>query len=119
MRLRSGLVRGLLALALVLAIAACDRAERKILGKWRLDQHQTIEFFPDKTVVLATPVTNFSGIYNFVGDDRMKLEFSGVIIGLAGPQIVNVGFENGDLVIDGDPSSSLFSGRHVLKRIGG
>jgi len=119
MRLRSGLIRGLLALALAFAIAACDKAERKIVGKWRVDQNQTIEFFPDKTVVISTPVTNFSGVYNFVGDNRVKMEFSGVIIGLAGPQIVQIGFDKGDLVMDADSSSSLFSGHHVLKRVGG
>lgn len=119
MRLRSGIVRGLLVLVLALSIAACDRAERKIVGKWRVDQNQTIEFFPDKTVVLSTPVTNFSGVYNFVSDNRIKMEFSGAIIGLAGPQIVNVGFDNGDLVMDADQNSSLFSGHHVLKRVGG
>lgn len=119
MRLRSGIVRGLLALVLALSIAACDRAERKIVGKWRVDQNQTIEFFPDKTVVLSTPVTNFSGVYNFVSDNRIKMDFSGAIIGLAGPQIVNVGFDNGDLVMDADQNSSLFSGHHILKRVGG
>jgi len=119
MRIRSGIVRTLLAAFFVFAIAACDTAESKIVGKWRIDEHQTLEFFPDRTLVLATPVNNFSGVYTFVGDDRIKMEFSGIIIGLAGPQIARVSFENGDLVLDGDSSSSLFAGHHVLKRIGG
>ena len=119
MRIRTGLFRAFLAVFVVVAVAACDKAESKIVGKWRLDEHQTLEFFPDKTLVLATPVNNFSGVYSFVSDDRIKMEFSGVIIGLAGPQIARVSFQDGDLVLDGDSSSSLFAGHHVLKRIGG
>ena len=119
MRLSSGVFRTIIAIAMALAIAACDRADRKIVGKWRVDDKQTIEFFQDKTIVLSTPVTNFSGVYSFVSDDRVKMEFGGVIIGFAGPQIVRVTFDNGDLVMDADQNSSLFSGHHVLKRIGG
>ncbi|HLF59055.1 MAG TPA: hypothetical protein VI732_05445 [Alphaproteobacteria bacterium] len=119
MRIQSGIVRWIVALVIVLSLAACDKPESKIVGKWRIDEHQTLEFFPDKTLVLATPVNNFSGIYTFVSGDRIKMEFSGIIIGLAGPQIARVSFESGDLVLDGDANSSLFSGQHVLKRIGG
>jgi hypothetical protein len=112
--------RGLFAILIAVSISACAKpAEKEIVGKWRMAENQTIEFFPDKTLVLATAVKNFSGVYGFVSDDRIKIEFSGMIIGLAGPQIARVTFENSDLVMDGDENSSLFSGHHVLKRIGG
>jgi len=119
MRARSAIVRSLMAVLVVVLLAGCEKPESKIVGKWRLDEQQMIEFFSDSTLVLGTPVRNFSGVYSFVGEGRIKMEFSGAIIGLAGPQIARVSFQNGDLVLDGEQGSTLFAGHHVLKRIGG
>jgi hypothetical protein len=114
------IIRGAIAVLLAIALFACGQpAEKKIVGKWRIDENQTIEFFPDKTLVLGTEIKNFSGVYNFVSDDRIKIEFSGVIIGLAGPQIAHVSFQDDTLILDGDSNSSLLPGHHELKRIGG
>ena len=118
MPIRSAALRVLFAIVIAVSIGACAKPESKIIGKWRMDENKTIEFFPDKTLILVTPITNISGVYSFVTKDRMKIEFSGMI-GLAGPQIVKVSFEQGDLVMEADESSSLFAGHHVLKRIGG
>lgn len=120
MRLSVGVVRGLLAIVIVVAFAACAKPpSAQIIGKWRMGEDQTIEFFPDKTLVLATAVKNFSGTYSFVSDDRIKIEFSGIIAGLAGPQLAHVSFQDDSLILDGDSNSALFSGHHELKRIGG
>jgi hypothetical protein len=117
---RSRFIRPFAALLIAVVLFACAKTpEQEIIGKWRLAEDQTIEFFPDKTLVLGTEIKNFSGVYNFVSDDRIKIEFSGLIIGLAGPQIARVSFQDQDLVLDGDTNSSLFPGHHVLKRIGG
>ena len=118
MRIHAAVVRGMLAIAIALSIAACAKPESEIVGKWRVDMNKTLEFFPDKTLEFVTPVANFSGVYSFVTKDRVKIDFSGPI-GLAGPQIVQVSFVQGDLVMVGDPNSRLFAGRHVLRRIGG
>ena len=120
MRKRSRFIRSFAAILVAVALFACTKSpEQKIIGKWRLGEDQTIEFFPDKTLVLGTEIKNFSGVYSFVSDDRIKVEFGGLIIGLAGPQIARVSFQDDALVLDGDSNSNLFSGHHVLKRIGG
>lgn len=85
----------ILSLICLVLFAGCSTDQREaIIGKWdEIDGPEIIEFFDDGTVIVSNGVINFSGNYQFLDDNRIKIELGG-IAALAGTLIGTVSFSD-------------------------
>ncbi len=60
-----------------LFLAACSSPQKDIIGKWKLNDRETIEFFADGTIQGIEMGTPFSGKYKFIGDEHIDLDSNG------------------------------------------
>jgi len=63
---------------LAFALSACSKPlEERIIGKWQEDNSpNTMEFFPDNTLLLTANGQEIGGTWLKVGDQRLKVEMS-------------------------------------------
>jgi uncharacterized protein (DUF2147 family) len=57
-----------------LLLAACSNPQRDILGKWKQNDGDTIEFSADGKVKGTLMGRTFSGKYKFIGDEHIVLD---------------------------------------------
>ncbi len=92
--------------ALLATIVSCGGAESSIIGKWQMNNSpETLEFFPDGTVIKAGDVVPMVGDYRFISNDRMRIDFGG-LGSLVGPQVYRVDVSGNGLTMvpEQDPS---------------
>ena len=92
--------------ALLTAILSCGGATSSIIGKWQMNSSpETLEFFPDGTVIKGGDSVPMVGDYRFISSDRMRIDFVG-LGSLVGPQVyrVDVSGDRLTMVPEHDPS---------------
>lgn len=96
----------IVAATLLATMVGCGGTESQIIGKWQgIDSSETIEFFKDGTLMTGGSPLSMGGVYSFVDQNRIRIEFGG-LGALGGPQVFRVEL-SGDrltMVRENDPS---------------
>lgn len=87
----------ILGLIVSLLLAGCS-SNGKIIGKWEAEDGSSFEFFKDGTVTMTSYGISFTGTYEFVDTDRVKITMDG-LLGVAGGVIYDVEYSGGQLLL--------------------
>ncbi|WP_379866271.1 hypothetical protein [Marinobacter sp. M5B] len=92
--------KGVLILLALMAMTACSTDPREaIVGEWReIDGTEEVEFLSEGTVIFSDQGLTFSGDYEFIEKDRIKLRLGG-IAWLAGAIVAEVSISGNVLTL--------------------
>ena len=97
----------ILFLIISLLLSACSALENEIVDAWRDEDGVFVEFFKNGTLLITDEQgTNITGTYQFIDNDTIEINFSGVLADETGSQIM-------DVVIEGD-TLTLSQGEDAL-----
>src|SRR5215813_12455888 len=99
------IIASLVVISVAALLISCSQkssssADSPIVGKWQQmgGDSGIFEFFKDGTVRAISGTISASGKYSFLETDRMKIELSGVGVGVPpGPLLVRVSMSGDDL----------------------